>query len=74
MLNKENDSINSVIAKQLDQSIKKFKKNQVVNIRLTTAKKIKERVSSVMPLNSVRLPQDRSGHMMKQSPAWLKPW
>ena len=39
-----------------------------------TAKKIKERVSSVMPLNSVRLPQDRSGHMMKQSPAWLKPW
>ena len=42
MLNKndgsETNSINSIISKQLDESIKRFKKNKVHGLRLTTKK------------------------------------
>jgi hypothetical protein len=58
------NGINQIIQKQLDQSSKHYKKNQVVDIRLTTAKRIKEeRQSSSLKLNTVRLPHDRCGYI-----------
>ena len=55
---------------------KKFKKNQVTDIRLTTVKRIKEerQISASFKMSTVRLPHDRCGYLMKQSPAWLKSW